>query len=116
MTNSPPLTVLASGLQFPEGPIAMADGSVLFVELRRGTLSRVSATGEYGVVAMAAVNTASSSASSIAACTRSRHSVHAAPKAPGVDSGVAFHGHAPLNQVTRCHPLSSAIRWNVESS
>jgi gluconolactonase len=33
--------VLAEGLQFPEGPIAMADGSVLLVEIARGTLSRV---------------------------------------------------------------------------
>jgi gluconolactonase len=35
------LTVLAEGLKFPEGPIAMADGSVLLVEIARGTLSRV---------------------------------------------------------------------------
>ena len=42
---------LASGLQFPEGPIAMPDGSVLFVELARGALSSVSATGAYTVVA-----------------------------------------------------------------
>ncbi len=33
--------VLAEGLQFPEGPIAMPDGSVLLVEIARGTLSRV---------------------------------------------------------------------------
>ena len=43
-------------------------------------------------------------------------SVHAAPNAPGVASGVVFHGHAPLNHVTRCQPFSSAMRWNVESS
>jgi gluconolactonase len=35
------LTVLAEGLRFPEGPIAMPDGSVLLVEIARGTLSRV---------------------------------------------------------------------------
>lgn len=34
-------TVLAEGLQFPEGPIAMDDGSVLLVEIARGTLSCV---------------------------------------------------------------------------
>lgn len=34
-------TVLAEGLRFPEGPIAMPDGSVLLVEIARGTLSRV---------------------------------------------------------------------------
>jgi gluconolactonase len=33
-------TVLATGLRFPEGPIAMPDGSVIFVEIARGTLSR----------------------------------------------------------------------------
>ncbi len=33
--------VLAEGLQFPEGPIAMPDGSVILVEIARGTLSRV---------------------------------------------------------------------------
>lgn len=35
------ITVLAEGLKFPEGPIAMDDGSVLLVEIARGTLSRV---------------------------------------------------------------------------
>ena len=34
-------TVLAEGLRFPEGPIAMPDGSLIFVEIARGTLSRV---------------------------------------------------------------------------
>src|SRR5580692_6087512 len=33
--------VLAEGLRFPEGPIAMADGSVILVEIARGALSRV---------------------------------------------------------------------------
>ena len=33
--------ILAEGLEFPEGPIAMPDGSVILVEIRRGTLSRV---------------------------------------------------------------------------
>jgi gluconolactonase len=32
--------VLVEGLQFPEGPIAMPDGSVILVEIQRGTLSR----------------------------------------------------------------------------
>lgn len=42
---------IASGLKFPEGPIAMPDGSVLVVEIMRGTLSRVTLTGEVTVVA-----------------------------------------------------------------
>jgi gluconolactonase len=36
---------IASGLAFPEGPIAMRDGSVLVLEIRSGTLSRVGSDG-----------------------------------------------------------------------
>ncbi len=43
--------VLASGLRFPEGPIAMPDGSVILVEIERGTLSRVAPDGGVHVVA-----------------------------------------------------------------
>ncbi len=32
---------IASGLRFPEGPIAMPDGSIVLVEIARGTLTRV---------------------------------------------------------------------------
>jgi len=42
---------ITSGLQFPEGPIAMPDGSVILVEIKRGTLSRVSPDGKISVVA-----------------------------------------------------------------
>ena len=42
---------LATGLQFPEGPICMPDGSVILVEIRRGTLSRVTTSGDVEVVA-----------------------------------------------------------------
>jgi gluconolactonase len=45
------LREIASGLRFPEGPIAMADGSVVLVEIARGTLTRVSADGGIDVVA-----------------------------------------------------------------
>ncbi|HET7503007.1 MAG TPA: SMP-30/gluconolactonase/LRE family protein [Kofleriaceae bacterium] len=34
------LDIVADGLGFPEGPIAMADGSVIVVEIRRQTLTR----------------------------------------------------------------------------
>ena len=40
---SPAIREIAAGLQFPEGPIAMPDGSILLVEIRRGTLTRVDA-------------------------------------------------------------------------
>lgn len=38
--TDPRLQVIAEGLLFPEGPIALPDGSVVFVELLRGTLTR----------------------------------------------------------------------------
>lgn len=42
--------VLAAGLGFPEGPVAMKDGSVVFVELNGGKVSRVDAQGNYAVL------------------------------------------------------------------
>lgn len=41
----------ASGLKFPEGPIAMADGSIILVEIARGTLTRVWGGGKTEVIA-----------------------------------------------------------------
>ena len=43
--------VIATGLRFPEGPIAMADGSVLVVEIEGGALTRVMPNGEKKTVA-----------------------------------------------------------------
>ena len=45
------ITQIATGLRFPEGPIAMPDGSILLVEIERGTLTRVHADGRTEVVA-----------------------------------------------------------------
>jgi gluconolactonase len=45
------LKELATGLAFPEGPIAMPDGSVLLVEIKRGSLTRVCADGTVEIVA-----------------------------------------------------------------
>jgi gluconolactonase len=45
------LKLIAEGLQFPEGPVAMADGSVVLVEIRRGTLTRVTPDGKRCTVA-----------------------------------------------------------------
>ena len=42
---------LATGLRFPEGPVALDDGSVLLVEIQRGTLSKVGTDGSVTVVA-----------------------------------------------------------------
>jgi gluconolactonase len=45
MASDADIIEMATGLEFPEGPIALPDGSVLLVEIRRGTLSRVPAGG-----------------------------------------------------------------------
>jgi gluconolactonase len=42
---------IARGLRFPEGPVAMPDGSVILVEIARGTISRVTPAGAIEVVA-----------------------------------------------------------------
>jgi gluconolactonase len=50
-TITPKITQLASGLRFPEGPVALPDGSVVLVEIERRTLSRVTPNGRVEVVA-----------------------------------------------------------------
>lgn len=45
------IELVADGLLFPEGPIAMADGSVVLVEIKRQTLTRVRADGTSEVIA-----------------------------------------------------------------
>jgi len=45
------LRVLATGLKFPEGPVAMADGSVILVEIAGGTVTRIGADGGKSVIA-----------------------------------------------------------------
>ena len=50
-TITPAFRELASGLQFPEGPIAMPDGSVIVVEMRRQTLTRVTPSGQVEIIA-----------------------------------------------------------------
>lgn len=46
-----PMREVARGLRFPEGPIAMPDGTIVLVEIERGTLSRVHADGRIEVIA-----------------------------------------------------------------
>jgi gluconolactonase len=50
-TPSLPMTIVAEGLKFPEGPIAMKDGSLIFVEIERQTVSRLTPAGKVEVVA-----------------------------------------------------------------
>ncbi len=45
------MDIVATGLQFPEGPVAMSDGSVIVVEIARETLSRVLPDGGVEVIA-----------------------------------------------------------------
>ena len=39
------IRVVATGLRFPEGPVAMRDGSVVLVEIERQTVTRVTPDG-----------------------------------------------------------------------
>jgi gluconolactonase len=48
---TPKITQIASGLRFPEGPVAMPDGSIVLVEIERRTLSRVTPDGKVRVIA-----------------------------------------------------------------
>ena len=45
------MQLVCEGLQFPEGPVVMADGSIVLVEIRRGTLTRVTPGGRRETVA-----------------------------------------------------------------
>jgi gluconolactonase len=45
------IELVAENLQFPEGPIAMNDGSVILTEIKRGTLTRIMPDGTTSVVA-----------------------------------------------------------------
>ena len=45
------MEIVADGLGFPEGPVAMVDGSLLFVDIKNQTLSRVGIDAHVDVVA-----------------------------------------------------------------
>src|SRR6185437_11352812 len=45
------MRVIATGLCFPEGPVAMRDGSVVLVEIERQTISRILPDGSVQVIA-----------------------------------------------------------------
>ena len=42
---------VASGLQFPEGPVYMPDGTIIVVEIARGTVSHIALNGKVSVIA-----------------------------------------------------------------
>lgn len=45
------MRILADGLRFPEGPVAMADGSVILTEIEAGRITRVTPDGQKIVIA-----------------------------------------------------------------
>jgi gluconolactonase len=45
------LEIVTDGLKFPEGPMAMADGSVIVVEMRARTLTRIDRQGRHEIIA-----------------------------------------------------------------
>src|SRR5580698_2711793 len=45
------IDIIGEGFLFPEGPIAFPDGSVVFVEILRGTLTRAWGDGKSEVIA-----------------------------------------------------------------
>ncbi len=47
----PEMRTIATGLSFPEGPVAMQDGSVVLVEIERQTVTRVRPDGRAEVIA-----------------------------------------------------------------
>lgn len=44
------IELVAEGLEFPEGPVAMADGSILLTEIKAGRITRVSPLGQKEVL------------------------------------------------------------------
>ena len=46
------MRIITDGLRFPEGPVAMPDGSVILTEIERGQITRVAADGSKSVVAV----------------------------------------------------------------
>lgn len=45
------MEIVAEGLEFPEGPIALPDGSVVLVEIKRQTLTRIDPSGRAEIIA-----------------------------------------------------------------
>ena len=45
------MEIVATGLRFPEGPVAMADGSIILVEIEAGRITRVRPDGSKETVA-----------------------------------------------------------------
>jgi sugar lactone lactonase YvrE len=67
------IELVCEGLQFPEGPIAMADGSIVLVDIQRKTLTRITPDGKReaaGPTARRSARTARSTSPTTAARSR----------------------------------------------
>ena len=51
ITTTPDLRILAEGLRFPEGPVAMPDGAIALVEIEAKRITRVAANGAKTTIA-----------------------------------------------------------------
>jgi gluconolactonase len=105
------LTV-AEGLQFPEGPIAMADGSVLLVEIRRKTLTRILPDGRQEIVAELEGGPNGAAIGPDGAVYVANNGGFEWVKAP--DGRITTHGHAPQGytngSIQRVDLKSGAVR------
>ena len=45
------MEIIAEGLRFPEGPVAMPDGSIILTEIASGCITRIAADGSKSTVA-----------------------------------------------------------------
>ncbi len=51
IVENPDLRIVTDGLRFPEGPVAMPDGSVALVEIEARRITRVAANGTKSTIA-----------------------------------------------------------------
>ena len=90
----PTITEITTELQFPEGPIAMPDGSIIVVEIARGTLSRVDPNGSIDVIADLGGGPNGAALGPDGACYICNNGGFIWHKS---DSGLLFPGHQPEN-------------------
>ena len=100
---------ITSGLKFPEGPVAMPDGSVVLVEIARQTLTRVMADGKQHVIAKLGGGPNGAAMGPAADLRHQQRRLHL-DRAP---DGRLFPGTGPPS--TRAAPSRSSIRRPASS-
>ena len=108
----PELTEITSGLRFPEGPIAMPDGSVILVEMFGPRLTRVGADGTKETIAEIAggPNGAAIGPDGALLPLQQRRLLHAGRPRRAVDPGAARSGHVHRRSdpsASICRPATS---------